>query len=129
MRSLRIVAAALAVVVCAWFGLGIRQAHDLAAATAIINADTVSSAQAAHASSLLHAAGTLNPDRTVDILRGDLALDVNDLAGARRALLPVVKAEPENLVAWFALAQASTDDPRTAAMAYSALARLRPKVK
>ncbi len=98
----------LAVVVCAWFALGIRQTRDTAQATAIIaSAPTPSAAQAAHARSLLRAAGTLNPDLQVDVLRGRLALLRGDDRGAARILESVVHREPLNVAAWVYLARAA----------------------
>ena len=98
----------LAVVVCAWFVLGIRQAHDTARATAIIaSANTPSAAQAAHVRSLLRAAGTLNPDLQLDVIRGQLALFRGDNADATRILESVVRREPLNVEAWVYLARAA----------------------
>jgi predicted Zn-dependent protease len=101
----------LAVVVCAWFALGIRQTRDTARATAIIasagSANGPSAAQASQERSLLRAAGTLNPDKQLDVLRGQLALLRNDNRGAARILQGVVAQEPLNVEAWVYLARAA----------------------
>lgn len=101
----------LALVVAAWFALGIRQTRDTAQATAIIasaaSANGPSAAQAAHVRSLLRAAGTLNPDKQLDVLRGQLALLRNDNRGATRILEGVVAQEPLNVAAWVYLARAA----------------------
>jgi predicted Zn-dependent protease len=104
----RVALTLLAVLVCAWFVLGSRQAHDLDTATAIVDASSAPSAQeAARARSLLSSASTLNPDRQVEIERGMLALARGHSARAISILEGVTRAEPMNLVAWVDLAQAA----------------------
>ena len=71
----------------------------------------LTAAQAAEANSLLDSAGTLNPDRTVDVLRARVALLSNDRARATRILVGVLAAEPDNLDAWYGLATSATDGP------------------
>ncbi len=98
----------LAIVVCAWFALGIRQTRDTARATAIVSAtQTPNAEQAARARSLLRSAGTLNPDRQLDVLRGQLALFRGENRSATRILEGVVHEEPQNVAAWVYLAQAA----------------------
>jgi predicted Zn-dependent protease len=101
----------LAVVVCAWFALGIRQTRDTARATAIIasaaSANGPSAAQASQERSLLRAAGTLNPDKQLDVLRGQLALLQGNNRSATRILEGVVAQEPLNVEAWVYLARAA----------------------
>jgi predicted Zn-dependent protease len=101
----------LAVLVCAWFALGIRQTRDTARATAIIasaaSANGPSAAQASHERSLLKAAGTLNPDKQLDVLRGQLALLQGNNRSAARILEGVVAQEPLNVEAWVYLARAA----------------------
>jgi len=98
----------VAVVLCAWFALGVRQTRDTARATAIItSANVPSAAQAAHARSLLRAAGALNPDAHVDVLRGQLDLLRHDNRGAMRILEGAVRREPRNVAAWVYLARAA----------------------
>jgi predicted Zn-dependent protease len=101
---------ALALAACAWFVVGIRQAHDTAHANAIVSAETPPGpAAAARARSLLHAAGFLNPDQRVDLLRGQLALDQGDRPRALALFRDVARREPDNLQAWVSVAQASTE--------------------
>ena len=122
----RLLVSALAVVLIAWFVLGARQAHDLNQATAIAQASTVSAAQARQADQLLDSAATLNPDREVDLTRAAIALDRNDIRRARLITERVTRAEPENIVAWDLLAQASQKDRPLLARAYLQLTRLQP---
>jgi predicted Zn-dependent protease len=104
----RAAAVSLAVVVCAWFALGIRQADDTNTAASIVGgASTLSAQQGAHADSVLRAAGTLNPDSQVDLLRGAVALREHQQQRAARILESVVAREPMNVEAWALLAQAA----------------------
>jgi hypothetical protein len=113
MRVVRVVGLGIALLACAWFVLAARQAHEVDQATAIVSASApVSTAQAKHAAALLHSAGTLNPDREVDILRAQLDVDQENRAAARAILGRVVADEPENLEAWLELARASVGDVR-----------------
>jgi hypothetical protein len=122
----------LAVVVCAWFALGIRQARDIDQATAIVSGLTGQSKltpeQARRASSLLSSAGVLNPDSQVDVLRARVDLLRNDRSSAKRILLGVVAREPMNLDAWYGLAT-SAKDGVTVTLALGHIAQLQPKVR
>ncbi|MGH2866692.1 MAG: hypothetical protein ACRDNK_03870 [Solirubrobacteraceae bacterium] len=103
----RVVAISAAVLVCAWFALGARQAVDTSRATAVVNnANTLTRKQAAQAEALLSSASTLNPDRQVDILRGIVAQGRNDPRRALAIFEGVARAEPMNLTAWLYVAQA-----------------------
>jgi predicted Zn-dependent protease len=128
MPVLRLLVAALAVVLVAWFVLGARQARELGQASAIAQASSVSAGQARHADQLLDAAATLNPDREVTLTRAAIALDRNNIRRARTLIERVTAAEPENLVAWDLLVQASQGNRRLLARAYLALTRLQPPV-
>jgi Tfp pilus assembly protein PilF len=126
---LRAAILALAVVVCAWFALGVRQATDTRDATPLIDGQSrLDAARARHAASLLHAAGQLNPDAQVDILRGELALQQGNVARAQRILDDVTRREPDNLNAWIWLAHASPHDPATFRRALAHARRLVPAV-
>jgi predicted Zn-dependent protease len=126
---LRVVGVVVAVIVCAWFALGIRQAHDANRATDILaGASPLTSPQVHEAGSLLHRAGQLNPDRSVDLLRSQLALRQGDAARARAIALGVTRAEPENLDAWLAYGEASTHDRLAFLLALQHLNRLAPPV-
>ncbi len=102
---------ALALVMAAWFALGIRQAQNTNRASALVSPGArLTASQARKASDLLDAAGFLNPDRQVEVLRAELRADQGDLSGARRILKGVVRTEPQNLAAWLALARSSAGD-------------------
>lgn len=101
--------ALFAILVCAWFAIGVRQARDVDHATALLSAGShISKGDAARAASLLHSAGQLNPDRQVDVLRAQLAAERGDRRSAQRILRGVVATEPMNATAWVALAQSAT---------------------
>jgi predicted Zn-dependent protease len=125
---LRALLALFAIVVCAWFAIGVRQAHDIDHATALLSAGSrISGEDAAHAASLLHGAALLNPDRQVDVLRAQLADERGDRPEAERILRGIVAAEPMNAVAWVALARSATD-PATLRQAFAHLSVLVPPV-
>jgi predicted Zn-dependent protease len=125
---LRALAALFAILVCAWFAVGVRQAHDVDHATALLSAGShLTAGNAAQAASLLHSAGQLNPDRQVDLLRAQLADERGDRRAAERILRGVVAAEPMNAGAWVALARSATDEA-TAKLAFRRLVVLVPPV-
>jgi hypothetical protein len=90
----------LAVVACAWFVLSVRQSHEVDQAANVVAASNPAAPQLRTAASQLHSASSLNPDRTVDILRARVAIDQRRLPLARRILAAVTRAEPQNLEAW-----------------------------
>jgi len=107
----RIAVISVAIVLCAWFALGATEAHNLSQATAIVqNAGALTAGQAAHVRSLLSSAATLNPDRTVDLLRGIVAQDRGQRRRAIGIFAQVTRDEPMNLDAWVYLAQAAPGD-------------------
>lgn len=127
---LRAALACLALVTCAWFALSVHQAHALGAATSIISQSTpLTQAQARRAASLLDSAGTLNPDRQVEVLRGQLALARGDAPAAQRILVGVVRAEPQNLNAWIVLVRASKGSPALFKLALARIDQLLPPVR
>jgi Flp pilus assembly protein TadD len=122
---------AVAVVICAWFALGFVQARDTSRATALLTRATpLSRAEAARTGSLLGSAGTLNPDLTVDVLRGALQSEERNYAAAERTLLSVTRREPDNLEAWVQLAfvAAQDGDHTTAVAAARKVSALHPRV-
>jgi predicted Zn-dependent protease len=123
----RLAIVSVAVVVCAWFAVGVRQAIDTDKADAIATGTaTVSADQASHADSLLHAAGFLNPDLEVDLLRGTIALDRQQHLRAVSIFQSVTRREPENIDAWLTLAQAEYGEKRPLAVAVAQIAKLDP---
>lgn len=124
---LRIGAAAAALVACAWFVLGAIEAHEVSVATGIVATPGTPGASAlSHAASELSSAGFLNPDRTVDILEGRVAIKRGQITHAQRILRAVTRAEPENLEAWIWLTGASLGDHAAAALGASRIAELDP---
>jgi hypothetical protein len=120
-------AGALALVACAWFALGIRQAIAQSRAEAIIAADPhATAAQARRAQQLLSVAAALNPDRQIDLDRVQILLERNQLRAARRTALAVTRAEPQNIEAWVWLAHTAAGDPALFAAALKQVAALEP---
>lgn len=122
---IRAAAVAAALVVAAFFALGIYQATSYDRAKARLDTDR----NDARAATLLDRADTLNPDADVDIARARLAFARGDAAGARRILLGVVGREPENARAWGTIELVfAPSDPALARRAARAFDRLVPTV-
>jgi Flp pilus assembly protein TadD len=119
-----------ALAICAWFGLGVRQATDTEDARRIVSLlERPSARQSARAATLLSRAGTLNPDRSVDLLRAQLALQRGDRPQARRIIAGVLRDEPDNIDAWTRLAfTVGRADRPTFAQAVRQIHRLAPPV-
>jgi Flp pilus assembly protein TadD len=131
-RSARYLLAVLALVVSAWFGLGWYQARQTGKASALVGGGSrLTPRQAQEARSTLDSAGTLNPDRAVDVLRGEQAIDQHLYAGAIRVLSGVTAREPLNLTAWaeLGIAAAKTGDRALLAAAGRHIVILIPRVK
>lgn len=121
--AIRVVALLVALAACVWFVLSTRQAHDTARAASILsNSATVTPLEAGKVSSLLRSAAFLNPDRQVEILRGQLAAARGDKARATAIYLAVTRAEPRNLAAWDQLASINYGP------AFARIAELEPPV-
>jgi predicted Zn-dependent protease len=130
--SLRYGLALLALVVSAWFGLSWYQAEQTGKASALVNGGgQLSAGQARQTRDALSAAATLNPDLTVDVLRGQLAIDQRDYRRAIRVLGSVTAREPLNLTAWaeLGIAAAKAGDRQVLAAAGRNIAILIPRVK
>lgn len=124
----RVAIVGLAVVVCAWFAVGIRQAHDIDRATSIVAAANVPTpAQAQRAQSLLDSAAWLYPGTEVDVLKGRLAIERGRRAQAVAIERRVTAREPLNVDGWVWLAQSYTN-PTLGTRALSHVAQLAPKV-
>jgi predicted Zn-dependent protease len=120
----RAVIVALAVATAAWFILGARQARDTARATSIISASSsLSKTQAQRAMSFISAAGELNPDSGVDLLRAQVEAERGRRQAAVRILVGLTLREPDNAVIWDQLAHAATN-ARVVAHALRQLAEL-----
>jgi predicted Zn-dependent protease len=133
LTSVRITIALLALLVSAWFGLGFYQARETGKAAALIGggATRLTPHQVQTANAELSSAATLNPDRMVDLLRGELAADQHRYAAAIRILQRVTAREPLNLTAWAQLgfAAARTGNRQVLAVAGRHVALLIPPVK
>lgn len=92
-------AAVAALVVAAGFALGLYQAIGFRTASSRIN----NGRSDARAAALLRSAARLNPDTQVAVERARLSVNQGHPAEARRRLLGVVRAEPENAYAWGAI--------------------------
>lgn len=116
-----------AVACCAWFAIGIHQAHDVAAATGIIDAGrSAGSHELAIAAGDLRSAEFLNPDQEVNILRGHLAILRGDDKQAQEILAAVTRAEPMNLEAWIWFTGANLGNARQARIGTARLDQLDP---
>ena len=124
----RISLAVVALVACAWFALGIRQAHDLGHAVSIVTSASVSPGQAAHAESLLNAAGALNPDVEVKLVRAELALRQGDARRAVALAAQAAKDEPQNVLTWDEVAKLSSGNLSALLVAFKHIRELSPPV-
>jgi predicted Zn-dependent protease len=130
MSVARIGLAVAALLVSAWFALGVYQSRAVSQATSAASGrGRLTAAQARRADGLLHDAATLNPDQAVDLLRAQVAIAGGDATGARRILHGVVAREPQDLDAWIALARASTGDFRQRQIALLHILKLAPPAK
>lgn len=126
----RVVTVAIALLACAWFAVGLRQSADLNRATALLSgAGSISRPQANRIAGLLDAAGTLNPDRQVEIMRGVLAIGENQSRRALGIFERVVQAEPMNLSAWAYLGEAGASNAGVVRRAVTHIAELDPPQK
>ncbi len=130
MRFVRALTGVLAVVLCGWFALGVRQAHDLSRAEAIVSSSSgLSARQARPVQSLLQAASTLNPDQRVNLVRGEVAALESQTPRAARIFAQVADREPLNINAWLLLAQADYGQGAPLARALSHIGQLDHQMK
>jgi hypothetical protein len=119
----------LALVACAWFAFGIRQAIDTSRAAAIANQGNYATAAQVHeVASLTRSARLLNPDEQPDVLLGQVETEHGDDSSARRVLGAVTRSEPQNLEAWLWLGHASRSDPVTFYVAAAHVRHLEPRL-
>jgi hypothetical protein len=125
----RAAVAVLALLACAWFAIGVRQAHGTSSATAILSGKAaLSPAQVVHVSRLIQDARVLNPATDPDLLRAQLMLETGDRPQARGIIDGVVRREPMNLEGWLWLARASSDSPPSFLRALEHINRVAPHV-
>ena len=127
MRLIRPALLILALAVCAWFVIGIRQAHSIGAATSIVEIGRAAGPRKlAVAAEDLRSAAFLNPDQTVNILRARLAIIRGQLSHAQQILLRVTQNEPLNLEAWIWFTGASLGNSHEARIGTARIAQLDP---
>jgi predicted Zn-dependent protease len=127
MLPTRLITTVVAALVAAWFVIGARQAHEVAAATpTVVKGSAAGQRQLTRAGSELSSAEFLNPDRAVTVLRARLAIAEGHLGRAQRTLTQVTRSEPLNLNAWLWLYSSYFREPRQQARAFRHLAALDP---
>jgi predicted Zn-dependent protease len=128
---MRLAATAAALLVCAWFGLGVVQSVSAdAAADSLTRHPDPNPEQAAEIERHLDRAGFLNPDEKVRLMRAQLAVQLGDYQRAQELLEAVVAEHPDDLEAWATLAFATAGrDPEVHARARAAIRRLSPPVR
>jgi predicted Zn-dependent protease len=126
----RIASAVTALVVAAWFALGVRETHELNTVTSLLAGQPrLTASQAKHADDLLHSAGTLNPDRQEDLLRGEVAFAAGNVAATQRIVLHIAHQEPDNIAVWGELARVAGSNHRLILLAFTNVARLSPRLR
>lgn len=104
-RAARTVAVVLAIVVCAWFALGVRAFKDQEGVIASLGGlGTVSAMQARADRAALRDAAILNPDQGVNLLRAQLDSRAGDSRAGLRLAAQVARREPQNINAWLLIA-------------------------
>jgi hypothetical protein len=98
-------AAVLAIVVCAWFALGVRAFRDQDAVIASLgDRGLLSAIQVRADRAALEDAATLNPDQGVILLRAQLDSRAGEARAALRLASQVSRHEPQNINAWLLIA-------------------------
>lgn len=107
MRAFRVLAAALAAVICAAFAVGIRQASSVNALDALLQTrDGPTPAQHRAAASDLRSAAFGYPGQDVHILAARAALWEHRYTHAKAMAQSITRLEPDNLQAWVLIAVA-----------------------
>jgi hypothetical protein len=128
MRYARIACVLAALVVSAWFALGVRQAIDTSRAAAIANETAhPTAAQVRTVASLARHARFLNPDKEPDVLLGQAEAEAGQLRRARAVLEGVTRSEPQNIEAWAWLARSAGPDLPLLFRAVARLHALEPR--
>jgi hypothetical protein len=108
MSPSRVLVGVLAVVLCAAFIVGVRQAHSSNALNAMLaTGDPLTPTQQRSAASDLSSARFGYPGQDVQILAAQLALREHHFARAELISLAITRAEPDNLQGWLVLAAAA----------------------
>jgi hypothetical protein len=129
MRPRRLLAAALAAVVCAAFAIGIRQAISVNALSALLaTGHELTPTQRRSAASDLSSAAFGYPGQDTQILAAELAMREHHYTHARSIARSINRTEPDNLQGWEALAAAGLviPDHRALLRAEAEEARLDP---
>lgn len=130
MPTARILCLLVALLACAWFAIAIRDTQDVDRAAAILSAGSHPSAAAARrVNSLLGDATLLNPDRQVELLRGQLALARGHKRLAQEIFLRVTREEPQNVLAWSWLGRTARPGTRIETIAFAHFELLAPPVR
>jgi len=126
MALIRAAMVAFALVAAAWFALAATEARDVDQVTALVAKSTPLGPPTRAALDQLSSAGTLNPDRHVDVLRATLLAQSGQSRRAVTLLQRVVRTEPMNLDAWYALAKFGGGDKSLEASALQHILQLDP---
>lgn len=120
--TLRLAGGVTSLVVCAWFGLGVVQTRDQNQARSLYQSSAHTQRDDPRVLALLRTAGVLNPDSTVELLRGGVAADQGNPSKARAIFDDIARREPRNISAWSAAARVGDGT------ALSHIAKLEPPV-
>jgi hypothetical protein len=126
----RLVALVVALIVCAWFALGIRQAQDLARVNALLASHSkITATQARGANASLDDAQFLNPDQSVAAVRAIVESRAGDRERAVAIAESVTRREPQSVDGWLLLSElAVRSDPTIFHLAQARISALAPPV-
>jgi predicted Zn-dependent protease len=126
----RVLIAGVAVLVLAWLALGMRSLGQFERAERLAARADATPAEAEEIERLLEGARLLNPDTRPLLVQGAfLAGRRGERARGVAILERAVRLEPENVVAWGVLAEATDHlDPRRSRVARARVAQLSPPV-
>lgn len=111
-RAARYGLAVLAIVVCAWFVVGARQAHEVDVATNLLDTGVAGHpADSQHTASLLKSADFMFPGTDVKLLRARLDMELHQYPQAKVLVDQARTSEPDNVNAWISALDLSLVDP------------------
>jgi cytochrome c-type biogenesis protein CcmH/NrfG len=126
----RVTLAVCALAVAAWLGVSLRSAHYLDQATKIAVGSSLKGARPRLGPIVrsLHRAEHWTPDTRPQVLLADVDLAAHRPERAIERVRPVLRAEPQNIEAWFVLVLAGHQrhDARGAAAAQRRIDKLSP---